>query len=48
MIPLALSGVSVIGAVVGGGVLLVWVLLRVETRDEAEEEAQRRAERERQ
>jgi uncharacterized membrane protein len=41
MVPLAVSGVSVIGAVVAGALLLVWILLRVEARDEAAEGEER-------
>jgi hypothetical protein len=35
MIPLAVSGVSAIGAVVAGALLLLVILLRVEARDVA-------------
>jgi hypothetical protein len=35
MIPLAVSGISVIGAVVAGALVLVWILLRMEARDDA-------------
>jgi hypothetical protein len=50
MIPLAVSGTIVIGTAVSGALLLVWVLLRMDTRDEAaekaeEEEAAREADR---
>jgi hypothetical protein len=48
MVPLAVGGTSVIGVVVGGALLLVWFLLRLEARDAAEEQARERAERERQ
>lgn len=37
MIPLATSGTIVIAAAVGGAVLLAWVLLRAEARDDARE-----------
>jgi hypothetical protein len=37
-IPLAVSGVSAIGAVVAGAVLLLVILLRAEARDVAAEE----------
>ena len=37
MIPLATSGTIVIGVAVGGAVLLTWVLLRAEARDDARE-----------
>ena len=47
VIPLALSGVGVIGAAVAGAIVLVWILLRMEARDEATDDAER-AERERQ
>ena len=48
VIPLALSGVGVIGAAVAGAIVLVWILLRMEARDEAADDAAERAERERQ
>ena len=42
VIPFAVSGISVIGAAVGGAVLLVWILLRMEARDEAADERAKR------
>lgn len=39
MIPLAVSGPAVIGVVVVCALLLAWVLLRAEMRDDAEEDA---------
>jgi fatty acid-binding protein DegV len=50
MIPLAVSGRIVIVVAVVGALLLVWVLLRLDTRDEAaqkaeEEQAARKADR---
>jgi hypothetical protein len=39
MVPLAVSGPVVIGIAVLAAVLLAWVLLRAETRDDAREEA---------
>jgi hypothetical protein len=44
MIPLAVSGTIVIGTAVSGALVLVWVLLRLDTRDEAEERAEEDAE----
>jgi hypothetical protein len=40
MIPLAVSGRIVIGVAVVGALMLVWVLLRMDTRDEAAEKAE--------
>jgi hypothetical protein len=40
MIPLAVSGRIVIGVAVVAALLLVWVLLRLDTRDEAAEKAE--------
>jgi hypothetical protein len=40
MIPLAVSGKIVIGVAVFGALLLVWVLLRIDTRDEAADKAE--------
>ena len=49
MIPLAVSGRVVVGVAVVGALVLVWVLLRMNARDEAakepEEEAAREADR---
>jgi hypothetical protein len=42
MVPLAASGPAVIGVVVAAAVALAWVLLRMESRDDAEEESERR------
>ena len=39
MIPLAVSGPAIIGVVVLGALLLAWVLLQAESRDDAEEDA---------
>ncbi len=44
MIPLAVSGRIVIGVAVVGALVLVWVLLRLDTRDEATERAEEEAE----
>jgi hypothetical protein len=41
MIPLAVSGTSVIGAAVAGALVLVWILLRMEARDDAAEAEKR-------
>jgi hypothetical protein len=38
MVPLAVSGVSVMAAVIVGALVLLWVLLRLEARDETEGE----------
>lgn len=43
LVPLAVGGTTVIGAIVGGGILLMWLLMRAESRDEAEQQAQREA-----
>lgn len=43
LVPLAVGGTTVIGAIVGGAILLMWLLMRAENRDEATEEAQRKA-----
>jgi len=40
MVPLAVSGPTVIGVVVAGSVLLLYWLLRGEAREEAEEQAE--------
>jgi hypothetical protein len=46
MIPLAVSGTIVIGTAVSGALVLVWVLLRLDTRDEAAEKAEEEEEEE--
>jgi hypothetical protein len=43
MVPLAVSGVAMIGVVVIAALVLLWVLLRSEARVEAEEEAKEAA-----
>lgn len=43
MLPLAVSGPTVIAAAIALAILLVWALLRVEARDAAQEQAERGA-----
>ncbi len=43
MIPLAASGLIVIGGAVSGALLLVWVLLRADARENAEQDAEEEA-----
>lgn len=43
MIPLAVSGRLVVGVAVAAALLLMWVLLRMETRGEAREQAEEEA-----
>jgi hypothetical protein len=43
MVPLAVSGPTVIGVAVVLALALAWLILRAETRDEAEEESDRDA-----
>ncbi|MBA3808128.1 MAG: hypothetical protein H0X28_07020 [Solirubrobacterales bacterium] len=43
LVPLAVGGTTVIGALVGASFLLIWLLMKAENRDEAEEQAQRAA-----
>lgn len=42
MLPLATSGPAIIGVVVVSALLLAWVLLRTEMRDDSDEEADRK------
>jgi hypothetical protein len=37
MLPLAVAGRDILGAAVAGAVLFIWVLLRLESRDEPED-----------
>jgi hypothetical protein len=41
MLPLAVGGPAIIGVVVLGALVLAWVLLRAEMRDDADEDADR-------
>jgi len=45
MLPLAVSGPTVIGVASVAALLLAWVLLRAEVRDDAREESERESER---
>jgi hypothetical protein len=42
MLPLAVSGPAIIGVVVLGALVLVWLLLRLELRDDADERGEDR------
>lgn len=46
MLPLASSGPEIVGAVVAAAGLCVWLLLRLEAREELEDDAEHEAERE--